>query len=159
MSGLFLNIFLSKWTIIGINCIDWCLLAVVCAEIMCAIYCEFGYQQTQDGCDTCSCLEDRSKFIYSISITSLLCSNCYNHKQHCILNVRNTSGYRQRPVYSHLVYPNICIQKDLWKFELNWSLKLQEACNNVWFQGPKKGFRPEVFYYWSEMFYTTVLHC
>ncbi|XP_071805737.1 uncharacterized protein [Asterias amurensis] len=31
---------------------------VVCAEIMCAIYCEFGYQQTQDGCDTCSCLED-----------------------------------------------------------------------------------------------------
>ncbi|XP_033641762.1 cysteine-rich motor neuron 1 protein-like isoform X3 [Asterias rubens] len=32
---------------------------VVCAEIMCAIYCEFGYQQTQDGCDTCSCVEDR----------------------------------------------------------------------------------------------------
>ena len=38
----------------------------------------------------------------------------------------NTFGECQRPVYSHLVYPNLSILTNLWKFGLNWKSNLQE---------------------------------
>ncbi|XP_038060820.1 cysteine-rich motor neuron 1 protein-like isoform X2 [Patiria miniata] len=31
---------------------------ILCPDFMCAIYCEYGHQKDQNGCDTCNCLEE-----------------------------------------------------------------------------------------------------
>lgn len=54
----------------------------VCPEVMCAMYCEHGFQKNEDGCDICKCREqDQVKCNNTLPECSTECPHGYLHRK------------------------------------------------------------------------------
>ena len=77
------------------------------------------------------CLQTLILFLLSGSCSLLsklyICHACYFVTRHNLLKTLDTIGNCQRPVFSLGVSQHMHKITNLWKFELNWSLKLRDS--------------------------------